>query len=1026
MELKIPPKFKDVLDLNSALSGLINTSIHEFGEWLKQNHVKFFTEYTDHSLEHVENVLETANNLIRDECRKFLTSQDIATLILATLLHDCAMHISEDGFINLVKEDEKTKIDGFGDRPWNLLWADFLAESRRFSGRKLIALFGDTDAIRHPPLDNPQQLNGKDLLLCGEFLRRHHSRLAHEIALFGVPGPSGRDLKLPTSHDTSHVVDLAGLVARSHGLSIRDCFDYLQANYSSKKEVRGVHPTFLMALLRIADILQIQSKRAPDQVRKVRQIKSPVSLGEWEMHQAIEDISWKEHPETIWVVAKPENIKTYLRIRNLLDQIQSELDLSWTVIGEVYGYDPEFREFGLKVRRIRSNIDDIDTFSKQVPYIPVHTSFEVADTDLLKLLIGPLYGERAEIGIRELMQNAIDAVNELREYQKQFKHQVLDLPDQKGDVAISIDQKADGDWWLTLSDRGIGMTVSTVKEYFLKAGASLRRSEIWKQTFEDDEGKSKILRSGRFGIGALAAFLVGNEIRITTRHVSNGSDDGIEFVAQIDTESIEIRHISRPVGTTVYIKMNEQAIDALIPLPDDSEWLLGNKDRNWDWYCLGDPKVFRRINQTDLKQKELIPELNSKLPDGWHRIYHPDFEDIHWAYLPFLPDLVCNGIEIRPNEGQALSGGIIKDKYITFRRPHLSVFDFNANFPLNIQRTDITTTTLPFQEELLADIIRDFIAFTLVEAPTKISPNGITNEQYFKPNYFSNIGDAKDPYIQDFRIPLWVSTASGTGMFCDPILFKQLGRKSALVVFSYNNETSTPEIPLTEHEIVLWIPLSVNRSTLASINQAIPRGLGFHMDRYEIAEFFATRFSNYGNRLSSARLLISTKIIKGLENFRKYSSLDYDILQDVSNIRFPVFDIEDFSYDEYKSKKLEKTIRVEKEWENENWVILKTGECPSPRFDFEKFAEIDTIPDINNWPSVLAEWYFDENAKQNEISVFSQIWDDLVRSPVIPYDLNERKKRLSHAYKELETHIENYIITKKLIEKEIKKRREEE
>ena len=335
MELKIPIKFKDVLDQNSALSGLVNTSIHEFGEWLKQNNVKFFAEYTDHSLEHVENVLQTANDLIRDECRAFITPHDVATLILASLLHDCAMHISEDGFINLVKEDTAT-IASFGDKPWNLLWADFLAESRRFSGRKLIALFGDADPIRHPPLDDPQQLNGKDLLLCGEFLRRHHSRLAHEIALFGVPGPSGRALKLPTTYDTSHVVDLAGLVARSHGLSIRDCFEYLLTHYSSVKIVRGVHPTFLMALLRIADILQIQSKRAPKQVLKVRQLKSPVSTGEWEMHQSINDISSKEFPETIWVVAKPENVKTYLRIRNLLDQIQFELDASWTVIGEIY------------------------------------------------------------------------------------------------------------------------------------------------------------------------------------------------------------------------------------------------------------------------------------------------------------------------------------------------------------------------------------------------------------------------------------------------------------------------------------------------------------------------------------------------------------------------------------------------------------------------------------------------------------------------------------------------------------------
>jgi hypothetical protein len=1028
MELRIPRKFKDVLDQNSALCGLVNTSINEFGEWLKQNNVMFFTEYTDHSLEHVENVLETAHELIRNECKAFITPHDVATLILATLLHDSAMHISEDGFANLVKEDFNFSIKGFGDKPWNRLWRDFLAESRRFSGRKLIALFGDAEPVRHPPLGDLQQLNGKDLLLCGEFLRRHHSRLAHEIALFGVPGPSGRVLKLPTTDDTSHVVDLAGLVARSHGLSIRDCFEYLQTHYSSVKTVRGVHPVFLMALLRIADSLQIQSARAPKQVLKVRQLKSPVSLGEWEMHQAIKDVNSKEYPETIWVVARPENAKTYLRIRNLLNQIQAELDLSWTVIGEVYGYDPEFREFGLKVRRIRSNIDDVDTFSKQVPYVPIHASFDVADTDLLKLLVGPLYGEKAEIGIRELMQNAIDAVNELREYEKQFKCSDIDTLDQKEDIVISIEKHESGEWWFTISDRGIGMTINTVKEYFLKAGASLRRSELWKKTFEDDEGKSKILRSGRFGIGALAAFLIGNEIRITTRHISCSPSDGIEFTAQIDTETIEIKHISRPVGTTIFIKMAKEAIDSLIPLADENKRKIEEKEAKWDWYCLNSPLVCRRYNQTDLKQHELLPELHSSLPFEWRRIKHPDFEDIHWSYVPFLPALVCNGIQVREFDGGRRYGQRVNDKYIGFEMPNISVFDFNANFPLNIQRTQLTTPTLPFQHELLEDIIRDFIACILVEAPVSKFPSEITNKQYFDHKYYASIYYPGYRYYREIEIPYWISTNSGAGIFCDPIVFSKLEKKSVLVTFAYDNETITPQLPPLQNEDVLWIPIDISGSALMSLNQALITGLGFTTERYSLENFFATKIIAYGNTLSSARLLVSKKIIKALDSLREYSVIDLDFLQDINNIVLLVIDDNDrlnISYNDIKSKKIGKLVKIDKEWEDENWVILKYGECPPPHFNFQEFAQTNTDADYTKWSCALAEWYFEENQKKGEKSVFAQIWDDIIRFPVIPYDLEERQKVLCHAYEELKVNIENYKATKDLIEKEIKRRSEE-
>ena len=336
-----------------------------------------------------------------------------------------------------------------------------------------MALFGDTKQVDYPPM-NSNDMSGKDLLLIGEFLRRHHHRLAHEIALIGVPGPTENKLKLLSTDDTKHIIELAGVVARSHGMNIRDCVDYLKINYSSEKIYKGIHTIFIMALLRIADILQIQSNRAPRQIEKLQKVQSPISFGEHEMHQAIRDINKHQYPETILVDARPENARTYVRIRNLSNQIQNELDLSWTVIGEIYGYNSQFRELGINIRRVRSNIDNIDEFSKFVSYIPTQASFEVADTDLLKLLIAPLYGDDPNIGIRELLQNSIDAVRERKEYQKSHSDlEEASFSDLKGDIEIIIDQDKENNWWLTISDNGIGMRMETVKNYFLKPGASL-------------------------------------------------------------------------------------------------------------------------------------------------------------------------------------------------------------------------------------------------------------------------------------------------------------------------------------------------------------------------------------------------------------------------------------------------------------------------------------------------------------------------------------------------------------------------
>lgn len=683
----------------------------------------------------------------------------------------------------------------------------------------------------------------------------------------------------------------------------------------------------------------------------------------------------------------------------------------------------------MNIRRVRSNIDNVDLLSKQVPYVPIHASFDVADTDLLKLLIGPLYGENAAIGIRELMQNAVDAVIELREFKKQFQYEFSETPVQREDVAISIDQNESGERWLTISDRGIGMTINIVKEYFLKAGSSLRRSEIWKKTFEDTDGKSKILRSGRFGIGALAAFLVGDEIHVRTCHISD-RNGGIEFNAQIDTDSIEIKHINRPVGTTIRIKMKQSAIEELIPLITESKWDAKEKIDKWDWFCLEDPLISRRINELNYEQRLFLPKLKSKLPLGWHRVNYPELEDIQWTYLYYVPDLVCNGIVVRPERNRSLSVMDLRDKFIEFSVPKLSIFDFNANFPLNIQRTDITTPNLPFHESLLASVIRDFITFILLEAPTNRSPSETVNELYFKPRYYANVGDAAaQRYYREINIPFWISTDEGTGIFCDPVLFKDLGKKSTLVIFNYNNQSSTPKINLNENIAALWIPLSKSQGWASGLINSFATGLGFSLSRFAYDEFFSMKLRPYGHTINSARVLISKRAIEAFDSLRRYSAIEYDIIRDINNITLTVFneaELNTLKYSDLKKRMFENTVDVLKEWEDENWIIFSIGECPAPEFNFEEFAKANTTPDINYWPSIIAEWYFENHITAIENSLFSSLWNNLIRQPVIPYDLTERKRKLNHAFQELQEDIENYKATKELIENELRRRREEE
>jgi hypothetical protein len=288
--MQIPKRLAYILERDQALDGAVKLSISQFEPWIKNSNLPFFPEYTKHDIEHIEAVLRTASGLIRDDAWEAVTPSDAAVLVLAVLLHDCAMHLSEDGFVSLLSEGRRDKsVSGMADKPWHVLWEEFYGEASRFDGKKLIQLFGDTHPVRQPPED-PNALTKRDRLLIGEFLRRYHPRLAQEIAYFGVPTKGNAPLVLEGFSGTAtHIVDLSGIVARSHGANVRTYLPHLHAHFDVR-QYKGIHPVFLMTLLRVADYLQIEAERAPAQVLQVKQLASPVSQGEWKAHHAVKDI----------------------------------------------------------------------------------------------------------------------------------------------------------------------------------------------------------------------------------------------------------------------------------------------------------------------------------------------------------------------------------------------------------------------------------------------------------------------------------------------------------------------------------------------------------------------------------------------------------------------------------------------------------------------------------------------------------------------------------------------------------------
>lgn len=197
MAINIPERMEKVLKKDSGIYSFTLTSVSNLKPWLDANTTVFFPEYTDHSFIHLNEVLATSQSIIMDESWNTITPEDVSAMIISVLLHDCAMHITEDGFYSLIGDTYPPIRSQYveAEPKWSVMWSDYIAEAKRFNSDKLKSIFDDTKPVSDIPKDKIE-LTTRDKLLIGEFIRRHHARIAHEIVFNGVPGTDGKTLKL--------------------------------------------------------------------------------------------------------------------------------------------------------------------------------------------------------------------------------------------------------------------------------------------------------------------------------------------------------------------------------------------------------------------------------------------------------------------------------------------------------------------------------------------------------------------------------------------------------------------------------------------------------------------------------------------------------------------------------------------------------------------------------------------------------------------------------------------------------------
>ena len=702
MSVKIPKRFKNKLSHSAA--SIIDPGVLSSGNSIScylETSPFYFDGYTTHGASHVTAVLDYADKLIPPSTYKNLSELDISILVLGIFLHDLGMYIKESGLKQLLQREARDVCDDHGKNcTWQELWDHFIKKLKNSSGKELDEIFADKEHIFE--LSSPQ--------VSAAFIRKYHHLIAYHIAIHGFPGKITHELFGGISKD---IVKLVGLLAKSHGMSMRELSKEVNAFGYDNNLPLGVPIYYLMAILRLADLLDADGNRAPRILSDMNDFCSPKSEKEWTLNQLIKGRQWAEDtgkPETLKMIAVPTNSKQFLELKAWFDYWQKELDLSWAVIGETHN-----DKFKLSIRRITSNI-----FDAQYDFVTNPIELKV-NPDIVKLLVAPLYGDDPSYGVRELLQNAIDACNERTE-----------LDGTVGEIIIDVDKETG---IFTITDNGIGMGEEVIADYYLSAGASYRYNRQWTETFSDSENGPKIARSGRFGVGALATFLIGSKAKVTTRHIKD--EKGYSFTYTIEPEILNVQKIDKKEpGTTIEITMNEKAIEEFA----NSYW-----NRWAEWYHFASPNIVYRVNGSDLKKEKVFDIKKNEDTNGWFSCESKEYDGFHWTLNHYFGwKFLCNGIHIpnqrKYNEDSPIKR-LLKSRGYYYGEPTISVIDKKGIFPLDLARKSVFDSFV-LDDNVVVELCKYQIADILVNGYNK---ECIFNKHGFIPKERSYILNVERP-----------------------------------------------------------------------------------------------------------------------------------------------------------------------------------------------------------------------------------------------------------------------------------------
>lgn len=434
------------------------------GITLAKDIIRFFPTFTLHDTVHICNVCNWMYRLLEGRAKE-LTAADAALLVMSAACHDIGMSVSEE---------QKEEMGAAAKRP-SAEWENYF-----YSHADDYEQFQSTGKVADRMLRNFVRLH-------------HHERVGHQL-------PSVSDWPRALV-DKGISRDTLLRLCKSHGEPIE------KLTLTAADERTGEYHLLPCAiLLRLADILDFDASRAPEDLYHHLGLDQPrdaeVAFSKMEWDKNCTNPRFELVDGIVSFSADCTNMQVEHQVRAYMRWLQEELDeCSRKLAGKAdywRGFQPPHK---VEV--------DIHPYGyKSGPFC-----LTMEQDRILELLVGRNLYSDPGVFVRELLQNAIDAVRTRVAQDSAFR-----LED--GKVVIRTWMDDSGHSWFRIQDNGTGMDQDIILNHFLKVGSSYYNSDRFKAEIRKYGTKGGYTPISRFGIGILSCFMSDpehNKLQLSTK-----------------------------------------------------------------------------------------------------------------------------------------------------------------------------------------------------------------------------------------------------------------------------------------------------------------------------------------------------------------------------------------------------------------------------------------------------------------------------------------------------------------------------